>query len=165
VEPEWLTPAERRSWIAFTGVFIKLPYLLDVDLKRRADLNFVEYLVLSALSMAPKRELPMNRLATVANCSLSRLSHVVGRLEKREWVRRFPSPCDGRLTIAALTDDGHDLLQKTAPGHVATVRDLVYGNLTPAEVDQFTAICDKINKQVDPGGTWPPRAQPGRQCP
>jgi DNA-binding MarR family transcriptional regulator len=134
-----------------------------VDLKRRADLNFVEYLVLSALSVAPDHELPMNRLATVANCSLSRLSHVVSRLEKREWVRRFPSPCDGRLTIATLTDDGYELLKQTAPGHVETVRSLVYDNLTPDQVDQFTAICDKINKQVDPGGTWPPRARPA--CP
>ncbi|HEY3609846.1 MAG TPA: MarR family transcriptional regulator [Pseudonocardiaceae bacterium] len=163
MEPEWLTPDELRSWIAFMGVFIKLPYLLDVDLKRKADLNFVEYLVLSALSVAPDRELPMNRLATVANCSLSRLSHVVGRLEKREWVHRFTSPCDGRLTIAALTDDGYELLRQIAPGHVATVRGLVYDSLTPDQVDQFTAICDKINKKVDPGGTWPPRARPS--CP
>jgi DNA-binding MarR family transcriptional regulator len=160
VEPEWLTPDELRSWIAFAGVFIKLPYLLDVDLRRRADLNFVEYLVLSALSVAPDHELPMNRLATVANCSLSRLSHVVSRLEKREWVRRFPSPCDGRLTIASLTDDGYELLKQTAPGHVETVRGLVYDSLTPDQVDQFTTICDKINRQVDPGGTWPPRARP-----
>jgi DNA-binding MarR family transcriptional regulator len=160
VEPEWLTPDELRSWIAFMGVFIKLPYLLDVDLKRRADLNFVEYLVLSALSVAPDHELPMNRLATVANCSLSRLSHVVSRLEKRVWVRRFPSPCDGRLTIASLTDEGYELLEEIAPGHVETVRSLVYDSLTPDQVDQFTIICDKINKQVHPGGTWPPRARP-----
>jgi DNA-binding MarR family transcriptional regulator len=154
----WLTAEELQSWIALSGVFIKLPYLLDVDLKRRADINFVEYLVLAALSSAPNRELPMSRLALVANSSLSRLSHMVSRLEKRSWVRRFPAPHDGRLTIASLTDDGYQLLTEIAPGHVGYVRDLVYDGLTSAQVCQLKAICDQINSRVHPGGVWPPRS-------
>lgn len=157
-EPRWLTAEEELSWISLVGVFVKLPYLLDVDLKRRAGLNFIEYLVLSALSAAPGRELMMSRLATIANCSLSRLSHVVSRLEERSWVRRSPAPDDGRLTIASLTDDGYALLEQIAPGHVGTVRDLVYDGLTPAQVRQLKIICDKISERVDPDGTWPPRA-------
>jgi DNA-binding MarR family transcriptional regulator len=158
-ESRWLTAEELQSWIALSGVFIKLPYLLDVDLKRRADINFVEYLVLSALSAAPERQLPMNRLATVANCSLSRLSHMVSRLEKRSWIRRFPAPHDGRLTIAALTDDGYQLLVEIAPGHVDNVRDLVYDSLTPHQISELQAICDRINERVHPGGAWPPRPE------
>jgi DNA-binding MarR family transcriptional regulator len=83
----------------------------------------------------------------------------VSRLEKRGWVRRFPAPGDGRLTIAHLTDDGYALLTEIAPDHVATVRDLVYDSLTPTQVRQLKAICDKINERIDPGGTWPPRAR------
>ncbi|WP_342671185.1 MarR family winged helix-turn-helix transcriptional regulator [Streptomyces chattanoogensis] len=50
----------------------------------------------------PRRNPP----AAFAQGSLPRLSQVVGRLEKRGWVRRNPDPTDGRYTVAALTDDG-----------------------------------------------------------
>ena len=55
------------------------------------------------LSEAPERTLRMSDLAILANGSLSRLSHVVTRLERRGWVRREACPGDGRYTNAVLT--------------------------------------------------------------
>ncbi|WP_432167654.1 MarR family winged helix-turn-helix transcriptional regulator [Streptomyces sp. bgisy031] len=42
----------------------------------------------------------------MAGSTLSRLSNVVGRLEKRGWARRRADPVDGRSTLAALTEEG-----------------------------------------------------------
>mgnify|MGYP000954306380 CR=1 FL=1 len=42
----------------------------------------------------------MSDLAFMAKGSLSRLSHVVSRLEQRGYVSRRPSPDDGRTTLA-----------------------------------------------------------------
>jgi DNA-binding MarR family transcriptional regulator len=39
----------------------------------------------------------MSDVALLANGSLSRLSHVVNRLEKQSWVRRSPDPEDNCL--------------------------------------------------------------------
>jgi DNA-binding MarR family transcriptional regulator len=43
----------------------------------------------------------MSSLADLANASLSRLSHLVKRLEGRGLVRREPDAADGRITTAA----------------------------------------------------------------
>jgi hypothetical protein len=86
--PRWLTDDERDAWMPLIGVLIKLPAALDAQLQRDSGLSHFEYMVLSRLSEAPERTLRMSDLAVLANGSLSRLSHVVTRLERRGWVRR-----------------------------------------------------------------------------
>src|SRR4051794_6844222 len=64
------------------------------------------------------------RPGTQVNASLSRLSHVVSKLERRGWVARRPSPTSRRVTLVSLTDEGWQVLVEAAPGHVETVRSL-----------------------------------------
>jgi len=97
----------------------------------------------------------MSGLAEFADGSLSRLSHTVGRLERRGWVRREPDPDDGRFTRAVLTGDGWDKVVATAPGHAETVRSLVIDPLTRAQIRQLTEIGRRINRAIDPDGTCP----------
>jgi DNA-binding MarR family transcriptional regulator len=96
------------------------------------------------LSMAPQRTLRMSTLAELAEGSLPRLSQVVGRLEKRGWVRRTPDPEDGRYTLAVLTDQGWAKVARAAPGHVETVRRLVFDPLTKAQIRQLPDISRRI---------------------
>jgi DNA-binding MarR family transcriptional regulator len=128
------------AWIALGSVLIRLPTALDVQLLRDAGISHFEYGVLSSLSDSPGRTLRMSELAVLAEGSLPRLSQVVGRLEKRGWVRRTPDPADGRYNLAVLTDDGWDKVVQTAPGHLETVRALVFDPLTKAQVRQLTDI-------------------------
>ena len=76
----------------------------------------------------------MSELAEVTIASLSRLSHLIKRLERRDLVRREPDPDDGRYTNAILTPAGLRLLTASAPAHVAKVRELVIDALSPAEL-------------------------------
>jgi DNA-binding MarR family transcriptional regulator len=107
-----------------------LPGVLDAQLRAASGLTHFEYFVLAMLSEAPERTLRMTSLAHRTNAKLSRLSHVVSRLEGRGLVERFPCPEDGRATNARLTPLGWDLVVAAAPGHVATVRDSVVDPLT-----------------------------------
>ena len=86
----------------------------------------------------------MSELAALASGSLSRLSHVVSRLENKGWVRREPCPGDGRFINAVLTDAGWEKVLATAPGHVAAVRKLVLDALTPAEFHELGEITTKL---------------------
>ena len=147
-EPSWLSDDERDAWIRLVGVFIKLPAALDAQLQRDAGVSHFEYMVLSRLSEAPDHTLRMSDLAVLANGSLSRLSHVVTRLERRGWVRREPCPGDGRFTNAVLTDDGWDKVEATAPGHVAAVRELVIDALQPEQIGQLRDISLAIMGRV-----------------
>ena len=84
----------------------------------------------------------MSSLADLANASLSRLSHLVKRLEERGLVRREPDPADGRFTNAILTDKGFQTLAEAAPGHVADVRSLVIDVLSPEQLRRLGLVAD-----------------------
>jgi DNA-binding MarR family transcriptional regulator len=151
VEPRWLTDEEMQTWLALVGVLIDLPNALDAQLQRDAGISHFEYQVLAMLSESPDRTLRMSKLAFLANGSLSRLSHVVNRLEKRGWVRRSPDPADGRYTLASLTESGWAKIVEAAPGHVAAVRALVFDPLTAVQKRQLRDIGRRIRGAVDTG--------------
>ncbi|MBL7489621.1 MarR family transcriptional regulator [Frankia sp. AgB1.9] len=152
-EPRWLADEEMQVWLTLAKVLVRLPAALDDQLQRDAGVSHFEYQVLAMLSEAPERTLRMSTLAVFANGSLSRLSHVAGRLEKAGWIRRAPDPTDGRYTLAILTDAGRDKVVATAPGHVAAVRALVFDPLTRTQQRQLGDIGRRIVRAVDPDGS------------
>ena len=153
-EPRWLSSEEMPAWLALASVLIRLPAALDAQLQRDAGISHFEYRVMAMLSEAAGRTLRMSELAVFSEGSLSRLSHVVNRLEKRGWVRRTPDPGDGRCTLATLTEAGWDKVVATAPGHVEAVRTYVFDVLTAAQVRQLRDIGRRIMTAVDPDDTF-----------
>jgi DNA-binding MarR family transcriptional regulator len=91
----------------------------------------------------------MSRLALITNAELSRLSHLVSRLERRGLVRREPDPTDGRYTNAVLTEAGLGLLTEAAPGHVARVRELVIEALDEPALNALRAAAESITARID----------------
>ena len=151
-EPRWLTDDEQQAWRRFIEVLVKLPAALEGQLQREAGLTHMGYLVLATLSEREDRRLPMSRLAKKASASLSRLSHVVARLEAQGLVRRERDPEDGRVQIAVLTDEGFRKMVAAAPGHVETVQNLVFDRLSPAQVRQLAKLCETLLTDPAPGG-------------
>jgi DNA-binding MarR family transcriptional regulator len=143
-EPRWLTDEEQKAWRRLIEVLVKVPAGLEGQLQREAGLTHMGYLVLATLSEREDRRLSMSRLAKKASASLSRLSHVVARLESQGLVRRVRDPEDGRVQIAVLTDDGFAKIVAAAPGHVEAVRNLVFDRLTPAQIRQLSRLCDAL---------------------
>jgi DNA-binding MarR family transcriptional regulator len=143
-EPRWLSPGELESWLPLGGLLLKLPAALDAQMQRDSGLSHFEYLVLASLSEAPDRTRRMSALAALANGSLSRLSHVVKRLEAKGWISRQACREDGRFTNAVLTGTGWAKVQDSAPGHVEAVRSLILDALTPGELEQLGDIARRI---------------------
>jgi len=141
---EWLSDEQQAAWRPFVALMLRLPSALDAELQKDAGINHFDYLVLSGLSEAPGHTLRMSELAAMASGSLSRLSHVVSRLEARGWVRREPCPGDGRFINAVLTEEGWQKVLATAPGHVTAVRELLLAALTEEEFEQLGAISAKV---------------------
>ena len=148
-EPRWLEGIEAQAWPRLIGVIIRLPAALDTQLQRDVGLSHFEYTVMVNLSNAPGRVLRMSQLAAQCHSSLSRLSHVVARLERRSWLRRDPCPDDGRATLATLTDAGFAKLAAAAPGHVEAVRAYVIDALDPEQLRALTTIGDTILARLD----------------
>jgi DNA-binding MarR family transcriptional regulator len=101
------------------------------------------------LSESPGRTRRMSTLAQVTNASLSRLSHLVKRLEGRGLVRRETDLSDGRFTNAILTDAGYELLVSAAPGHVAHVRSLVVDVLSDEQLRRLGRDAERIVARID----------------
>ena len=147
--PRWLEGIEAQAWLRLIGVIIRLPAALDTPLQRDAGLSHFEYTVMVNLSNAEGHVLRMSQLAGQCHSSLSRLSHVVARLERRGWLRRDPSPDDGRATLATLTGEGFAKLASAAPGHVEAVRSFVIDALDRDQLAELTAIGTTILARLD----------------
>ena len=146
----WLTEDELNAWLRLAGVMLKLQPALDSQLQRDSDMTHFDYLCLAMLSESDDRTRTMSDLAGKTNASLSRLSHVITKLEKRGFVSRCPSPVSRRVTLVKLTDDGWDKVVATAPGHVAEVRRLLLDPLSKAQVRQLATIGQRILNAIDP---------------
>jgi len=143
-EPRWLTDEQQQAWRRVVEVLVKVPAALEAQLQRDAGLTHMGYMVLLFLSETDDRRTAMSRLAKKASASLSRLSHVVARLEAQGWVRRERDPEDGRVQIAVLTDAGYAKVVASAPGHAEAVQQLIFDRLTPAQVRQMAKLADAL---------------------
>jgi DNA-binding MarR family transcriptional regulator len=149
-QPRWLDDEQQESWRAVSGMMHTLRWALECQLQQDAGLSFIEYHALARLSENPGHVMRMSELAEVTNASLSRLSHLIKRLEARGLVRREPDPSDGRYTNAILTEAGLRLLTASAPAHVAKVRELVIDALSPAQLRQLRTASELILQRIEP---------------
>ena len=153
--PRSLQHREWSAWFQLVSTFTLLPAALDAQLQREAGMSHFEFEVLVALSRQPDRSLQLKDLAVLANGSLSRLSHVISRLEGRAWVRRR-SGTRGRATHAELSDEGYRKLMAAGPVHLREVRRLVFDVLTPEEGKALRQITVRINagllREINLGG-------------
>ncbi|SER80163.1 MarR family winged helix-turn-helix transcriptional regulator [Corynebacterium cystitidis] len=146
----WLNQKETDTWLALWAVSSWMPTRLDEQLKADNEMNLHDYFTLAQVSLADDGRLSMTELACRTQMSPSRLSHVVGRLEKRGLVERNPDEQDRRTNIASVTPEGWDFLDNAAPGHVERVREIVFDPLTKEEAEQFGVLLQKILKKLDP---------------
>ncbi|WP_250004674.1 MarR family winged helix-turn-helix transcriptional regulator [Actinoplanes sp. M2I2] len=157
----WLNEDELAAWWANSALMISLPAALDARMQRETPLTFFEYMVLSVLSEQPERTLQMSDLATRTSASLSRLSHVVGRLEKRGLMARARVPGAGRRTVATLTEAGYQEVVAAAPKHVAAVREYLIDELEPHELATLRRIGTAVNAAINRRREAHPEEAPG----
>jgi DNA-binding MarR family transcriptional regulator len=146
---QWLAPSELAAWLSVVRLITRLPWAIDSQLQHDADLSMIEYMTMAMLADAPERTMRMSVLAEQASASLSRLSHLVKRLESRGYVRREPDPVDGRFTNAILLPAGMHKMESAAPSHVAYVRHLVVDNLSSERLRRLGQDAERILQRID----------------
>ncbi|MGP4048799.1 MarR family winged helix-turn-helix transcriptional regulator [Streptomyces sp. 2A115] len=145
----WLTPEEQRAWRAYIAASLLLEDAIDRQLQQEAGMPHLYYTILANLSDAPDRRLRMTDLAERTKITRSRLTYAVTRLEKDGSVRREGCRSDKRGSTAVLTEEGMAVLERTAPGHVETVRASLFDRLTPEQVTQLEEICTGITRGLE----------------
>ena len=148
----WLTEKELASWFPLAGVMLKLNPALDSALQRDSDMTHFDYLCLAMLSEESDWTLTMSALAARTNASLSRLSHVITKLERRGWVCRQRSELSRRVTLVRMTEEGYAVLVAAAPGHVETVRSLIYDGLSEEDVAHLERLMSHVLERIEASG-------------
>lgn len=146
----WLNPVEQRAWRAIVALLTRLPGALDTELQRESGVTHFEYWVLTLLSEEPGHRLQMSDLAHRANASLSRLSHVVSKLERMGWAERTTTV--GRRGVqAVLTENGYKKVVEAAPGYLDAVRRMVFDGLDTGQTATLAELGEALAAQLAAG--------------
>ncbi len=146
---QWLTADEQRIWRSYLRAGTLLSARLNRQLQADSGLSLQEYEVLVQLSEAPGGRLRPFQLGHALQWEQSRLSHQLSRMTRRGFTAREESPGDARGALVVLTDLGRAALQSAAPGHVAAVRQLVFGPLEGTQAAAFGQALGAILAGLD----------------
>lgn len=143
-ETLWLDERERRAWRGYLEMHAQLTARLHRQLQNESGLSLTDFAVLVQLTDQSEPHMRIGELAQALQWEKSRLSHHLARMQRRGLVIREECPNDGRGANIALTDQGREAIERAAPEHVGTVRELVFNQLTDNEVDALAAIAERV---------------------
>lgn len=135
------------AWRSFIETYGDLMNALERDLADHG-VTMGDYQVLVFLSEADDASMRMCDLAGALQLSPSGLTRRLDGLVKSGHVKRQPSPLDGRVMMAVLTDAGRGLLESTAPHHVESVRRHIFDHLDPDQVAAMASIFSAIGAGI-----------------
>ncbi len=146
------TAEELRTWREFIETFDALRSELSARLQRDFGLSAGDYAVLLALSEADGQRLRPSAIADAIGWERSRLSHHLGRMERRGLVRREQCPDDNRGAEVVLDAAGRTAFDRAALPHLRDVRALFVDALTPQQLEAAGEIAAALRARVPPRG-------------
>jgi DNA-binding MarR family transcriptional regulator len=143
------TVEELRVWRDFIETTEALRSQLTSRLQSESSLSSGDYAVLLALSEAEGRRLRSSELAAEVGWERSRLSHHLGRMERRGLVRREECATDSRGAEVALAAEGAEAFRRASVPHLRAVRELFVDALTPDQLAAAGAIAAALRARLD----------------
>ncbi|GAA0949017.1 MarR family winged helix-turn-helix transcriptional regulator [Actinocorallia libanotica] len=149
----WLDDDEQRAWRAYLRLQGSLGAELNRRLQASSGLSLADYDVLVRLTDAPDGRLRPYELQRELHWEQSRLSHHLGRMQKRGLVRREECDEDRRGAYVLLTEAGREAITQAAPDHVETVRRLFIDALSPEQLRALEGLAVQVLARLeDPAG-------------
>jgi DNA-binding MarR family transcriptional regulator len=141
------TREELRVWRDFieTGELVRSAMAARLQ---KDGLSPGDYTVLLALSEAPGERLRSSELATAVGWERSRLSHHLGRMEKRGLIRREECLTDNRGAEAVLAPAGRAIFQQVNRPHLRDIREIFVDALTPAQLEAAGEIMAALREHL-----------------
>ena len=146
--PQRLDERQRLMWKAYRDLYQELSTVLEDQLLRDAGLSGSEYAVLVELSHSPDGLLRARELGSELGWDRSRLSHLVGRMEKRRLVAREECEEDARGSMVRLTDAGRATVDGVAPEHSEAIRRYFFNALSDDELETFATLVDRLRDNL-----------------
>ncbi|WP_033345846.1 MarR family winged helix-turn-helix transcriptional regulator [Catenuloplanes japonicus] len=125
---------ELAVWRDFVETTDRLRSRITTRLHDDTGLSSGDYAVLLALSEAPGNRLRSSALAAHIDWERSRLSHHLGRMERRDLIHRESSPDDSRGAEIILSPTGASAFHAATVPHLRAVREIFVDALTPEQL-------------------------------
>jgi DNA-binding MarR family transcriptional regulator len=151
----WLTEEEQRAWRGLLRMTSQLNARMNRQLQDDYGISLADYDMLVVLSEAPAGRLRVFEIADTLAWEQSRVSHQLARMQRRGLVARQECATDARGAFAVLTGAGRAAIERAAPAHVETVRQLVFDGLSRDQLAALTAITSDVLERLQ-------ETQPGR---
>lgn len=128
------TVEELRIWRDYIETAEALRSELASRLQSESSLSPGDYSVLLALSEATEQRMRSSELAAHISWERSRLSHHLGRMERRGLIRRKECATDSRGAEVVLTPTGADAFRCASIPHLRAIRELFVDALTSEQL-------------------------------
>jgi DNA-binding MarR family transcriptional regulator len=142
------TRAELQAWRDFIETTEVLRTVLAGRLQSDTGLSPGDYAVLLALSEARDGRLRSSELATRVGWERSRLSHHLGRMERRQLIRRERTADDSRGAQVVLAPAGATAFHEATVPHLRAVRELFVDALTPEQIAAAAGIAAALREHL-----------------
>ena len=133
-----MTSAELATWRSLLDTTGELRRVPGAELQE-TNLSPADYQVLLALTEADGKQMRSSELARTIDWERSRLSHHLGRMERRRLIRRDDCATDSRGAEIALTAEGARVFRRATAPHMRSIKRHFADALTP---EQFAALGD-----------------------
>lgn len=126
--------SELRAWRVFIETSEQVRNVVASRLHSESGLSSGDYSVLLALAEHPEKRIRSSQLADDIGWERSRLSHHLGRMERRSLVRREIAADDSRGSEIVLTTEGARIFRAGSAPHLHAVRDVFVRALSPQQL-------------------------------
>src|SRR5207248_8734565 len=133
-----MTSAELGTWRSLLDTTVELRRVLGAELQETS-LSPADYQVLPALTEAAGKPMRSSELARTIDWERSRLSHHLGRMERRRLIRRDNCATDSRGAEVSLTAEGARVFRRATAPHMRSITRHFADALT---AEPFAALAD-----------------------
>lgn len=143
------TREELRIWRDYIETAEVMRARLASRMQDDSGLSAGDYQVLLALSEAENHQLRSSELASVIGWERSRLSHHLGRMEKRGLICREECPADSRGAYVRLVDEGAEAFRHGSIPHLRAVRETFIDAFTTEQLSQIDNLTVTLRGHLD----------------
>ncbi len=144
-----MTSAELATWRALVDTTAELRKIMGAELQETS-LSPADYQVLLALTEAHGSRMRSSELARTIDWERSRLSHHLGRMERRGLIRRDDCATDSRGAEVSATTDGVRIFRRATVPHMRSIKRHFADALTREEFAALAGIMRSLQGHIHP---------------
>ncbi|MEV4316224.1 MarR family transcriptional regulator [Actinocrispum sp. NPDC049592] len=143
-----MTEYELSVWRSLLDTTDDLRRVLTAQLQE-SGVSSGDYRVLLALSEAREHRLRSSELAAGIDWERSRLSHHLGRMERRGLIRRDDCATDNRGAEVVLTDEGAEAFRRAGRPHLRAIKRVFADALSAQQFEALDDILTTLRKHME----------------